>query len=329
MSGSEQKIFDVAVIGGGAAGQMAALRGVLNHLNTLFFLGDANTARKGRAQWVASVENIPGFFDLKRPIPATTKDMIAFVESRDDLKNFLETHKKTVATIKKEDDVFVLGVGEESFKAKYVVLCTGTMDVQPEIQGSIKPILPFANQGHVEYCIRCDGHKTFGKKTTVIGHGEGAAWIAIMLTERYNLKDTSIITHGKKPEFSDEILKILENYQIKVHTQEIQQIKGDPKTKMEGFDLGDVFVAAEKAYVALGSIVYNDLAKQLGAKLNERDHLVVSEKFETSVPGFYAAGDLVAGKKKQVYTAWDMAVDAVDHIDAKIRKIKRDQKMKG
>ena len=46
----------------------------------------------------------------------------------------------------------------------------------------------------------------------------------------------------------------------------------------------------------------------------------------TTVPGFFAAGDLVAGRKKQVYTAWDLAVDAVDTIDLRIRELKRDGK---
>ena len=54
------------------------------------------------------------------------------------------------------------------------------------------------------------------------------------------------------------------------------------------------------------------------------DHIVTDERGETSVGGFYAAGDLVHGKKKQVYTSWDMAVDAVDAIDARIRRLKRE-----
>lgn len=315
--------YDIAVIGGGAAGQMAALRGVLNHLNVLFFLGDANTSRKGRAQWVASVDNIPGFFDSKRPIFTTTKQVVDFVNSKDDLKPFLTTHKKTVDQVRQLEKGFELTAAGETYKAKYIVLCTGTMDVQPEIGGSIKPILPFANKGDVEYCIRCDGHKTYGKATTVIGHKTSAAWIAIMLKERYNLEDISIITHGKESEFDPEVNQILQAYNIPIHQEEITDILGTPKEGLKGFQLGSKSISAQKAFVSLGSIVYNDLAKQVGAKLNERDHLVVNEKFESTVSGFYAAGDLVGGKKKQVYTAWDMAVDAVDDIDSKIRIEKR------
>lgn len=311
--------YDIAVIGGGAAGQMAALRGVLNHLKVVFFLGDANTSRKGRAQWVDSVDNIPGFFESKRPIFSTTKQVIDFVQSRDDLQNFLTTHKKTVDQVQKTETGFQIQAAGESYEAKYVVLCTGTMDVQPEIGGSIKPILPFANKGDVEYCIHCDGHKTYGKATTVIGHKSSAGWIAIMLKERYKLDDISVITHGKEPDMSEEVLKILQAYNIPVHTGEILEILGTPKEGLKGFKLANGSVMVQKAFVSLGSIIYNDLAKQVGAKLNDRDHLVVNEKFETTVPGFYAAGDLVGGKKKQVYTAWDMAVDAVDDIDAKIR----------
>lgn len=60
------------------------------------------------------------------------------------------------------------------------------------------------------------------------------------------------------------------------------------------------------------------------AALDGHGHVVTNEKGETSVAGFYAAGDIVSGKKKQLYAAWDLAVDAVMDIDEKIRKAKRE-----
>ena len=44
-----------------------------------------------------------------------------------------------------------------SHLARFVILCTGVMDVQPLIAGEISSILPYANFQIVDYCIRCDG----------------------------------------------------------------------------------------------------------------------------------------------------------------------------
>ena len=324
-----EPMYEIVVIGGGAAGQMAALRSALNHHKTIWFLGDADTSRKGRAQWVSSVDNIPGFFASKRPILSTTKETVNFLMEKTEFASFIDIHKLTVKRIEKNPDNFTLFTEDQSFQAKYIILCTGTMDVQPVIQGSIKPILPFANRGDVDYCLRCDGHKSSGKDTAVIGHTTGAAWVAIMLHERYAPPTMTLLTHGKKPEFDDETKHLIHLYNIGIIEDEITGIASEENKSLSGFVFGDRTIRVQKAFVSLGSIVYNDLAKGLGVELNNRDHIVVNEKYETSVANFYAAGDLVAGKKKQVYTAWDMAVDAADDIDQKIRKQKRLLILKG
>jgi thioredoxin reductase (NADPH) len=116
----------------------------------------------------------------------------------------------------------------------------------------------------------------------------------------------------------------MERYGIHVHEGEILEILGEPRKGLEGFRLDDREIRVPYAFVAMGSVVYNELAKQLDARLSESDHIITDERGETSVSGFFAAGDLVEGRKKQVYTAWDLAVDAVDSIDARIRKLKRE-----
>ena len=320
---TNETIFDVAVIGSGGAGQMAILRAVLNHLKTVVFLGDKDTIRRGRATWVTEVDNIPGMFNRKHPITATTRETIGFIEKNEDLKRYLTTLKLAVKTIRKENGLFELASGDETVKARFVILCTGTMDVQPQIKGSIEPIFPYANRGDVLYCIRCDGHRVVGHACAVIGHTGVAGWIAVMLRERYELTDLYVLTHGKPFEGSEEIRGLLQKYNIPILDGEIEAILGDPKKGLRGFKLPQKTLQVTKAFVALGSIVYNDLAKQLGVKLSDRAHVLTNEYGETSVNGFYAAGDLVEGKKKQVYTAWDLAVDAVDDIDEKIRIQKR------
>lgn len=323
MSQSSEKIYDIAVIGAGAAGQMAMLRGVLNNLHTVAFLGDAQTTRRSRATWVTEVDNVPGMFDKKRPITATSKEVIDFINKQEGLKDKLTVVRKAVKHVKKTETGFLVEDDQNQYQARYVVLCTGTMDVQPHIQDSIEPVFPFANRGDLYYCIRCDGHRTLGKPCAVIGDKGGAGWIAVMLKERYDNPKLWVLTNGKPFEASDEVRELLKKYEIEVIEEKIEEILGDAREGLKGFRLTSQTIETPKAFVALGSIVYNQLAKEVGAQLNERDHVIVDEKGETSVKGFYAAGDLVAGKKKQVYTAWDHAVDAVDAIDEKIRISKR------
>jgi thioredoxin reductase (NADPH) len=303
---------------------MAMLRAVLNHLRTLVFLGDADATRRSRAAWVGEVENIPGMFDKKRPITKTTREVIQFIGKHENLKKRLTTVKRSATSIRKQDGWFEISDGDQTHRARFVVLCTGTMDAQPEIGESIEPVFPFANRGDLLYCVRCDGHKTAGKPCAVIGHRAVAGRIAVLLKERYDLPRVDVLTHGRPFEGDDPLRGLLERYGIAVHTGEIAEILGDPKKGLRGFRVGEKTVEVPRAVVAMGSIVYNDLARQLGARLADDEHVITDERGETSVPGLYAAGDLVHGEKKQVYTAWDTAVDAVDSIDFRIRQLKRE-----
>lgn len=320
-----EKIYDIAVIGAGAAGQMAALRSVLNNKDTIVFTGDKKTAKKSRAMWVTKVVNMPYTADIPRPILAATKSSFEWIENDEHFKNKLSQVEAAVTELKKDQEIFLLKDADSNeYKAKYVILCTGIMDMQPEINGSIKPVLPYANNQHIDYCVRCDGHHSVGKITATIGHGAAAAWVAIMLHERYQPPAMKIFTNGKNPEFPEETLELLEKYKIKVVTEKITEIKGDPKEKMEAFVLeNDGLEEVELAFAMLGQIAYNDLAKQLGAELTEKGNVVCNAKGESSVAGLYVAGDLRDSGKYQIYTAWDQAVDSADDIDAKLRLVFR------
>ena len=86
------------------------LRAVLNHLRTLVFLGDKDTTRRSRSAWVLEVENVPGMFGKKRPISAATREVIRFIEKREDLAPFLTTIKRSAISIKKVDEQFEIWI---------------------------------------------------------------------------------------------------------------------------------------------------------------------------------------------------------------------------
>lgn len=322
--------FEIAVIGAGAAGVMATLRGVLNNDRVVLFTGTAKHKKKSRAQWVRKVENIPGFSHLEKGIIDPNKQTIEDIQNGP-FKDNLEVRQLGVESIVKMPmgDFKILASNDEEYFVDYVVLATGVMDVQPHIEESIKGVFPYANLQLIDYCVRCDGHHVKDKETVIIGHNSSAAWVAAMLVERYNVPNMTIITNGHDPEFSEEVQELIELYRIDVETAPIMEIMGDPKKGiMDGFLLeGSKWIHAEIAFVSLGMIVYNDLAKALGLELDGRGFIKTNAKGESNVENVYAVGDIQADTKKQIYTSWDTAVDALDDINSKKRRKIRQEKL--
>lgn len=305
---------------------MAALRTVLNNDECLFFPGSPKDKKKSRAMWVRKVENMPAHLGYKRGIEDPNAETLKWI-AESPFKDNLVTQKNTgVKSLEKDGEIFKITDSKDQIHfAKFVILCTGVMDVQPEIKGSIETVFDYANAQTIDYCLICDGHHVFQKKASVIGHGNGAAWIAIMLHERYRPDNLTILTNGKKAEFQPDTLKLIDTYAIKVEESVITDIVGENKGQtLKAFKLENgKTVETDISFVSMGMIVYNELAKQLGADLDERGFVKADESGLTSINGLYVAGDLKANIKKQIYTAWDSAVNAANAINMKIRASRR------
>ncbi|HXH75537.1 MAG TPA: NAD(P)/FAD-dependent oxidoreductase [Bacteriovoracaceae bacterium] len=323
----QNKIYPVCVIGGGSAGTMAVLRTILNNDECLFFPGSARDKKRSRALWVRKVENIPAHFNYKRGIEEPNAETLKLISESAFASN-LTTQKNTgvVKLQNNADGLFEITDSRGNlYHAQYIILCTGVMDIQPEIQGSIETIYDYANAQTIDYCLICDGHHVLDKKTAVIGHTNTAAWICIMLFERYGSSPFYLLTNGRAPEILPETQKILDAYKIKILTSAIKEINGEDKGKvLQGFNLEDgLKVDVDICFVSLGMLVYNELALQVGAEVDERGFVKAPESGETSVERLFVAGDLKANTKKQIYTSWDTAVNAANTINQKLRTERR------
>lgn len=322
----KNKVYQVCVIGGGSAGTMAVLRTILNNDECLFFPGTPKDKKRSRAMWVKKVENVPAHFNFKRGIVEPNQDTLRWIEESPFKANLHAKNNVGVISLKKNENVFqITASNNEVYFAQYVILCTGVMDIQPEIDGKIDTIFDYANAQTVDYCLICDGHHVLNKKASVIGHTNSAAWTSIMLYERYKPLEMFILTNGKKNEFQDDTLKLINAYGIKIYETKIQQIIGHSRgAVLESFLLEDGSkVETDICFVSLGMIVYNKLALELGAQVDGRGFVVADESGLTTVSGLYVAGDLKANTKKQIYTAWDHAVSAANAINMKLRISKR------
>ncbi len=322
------KIYSIAIIGGGAAGTQAAIRTVLNNDETLFFPGTPKNKKQSRDFWVKKIENMPAHLNYKKGIVEPNSEAIKWLEESEFKDKFHHIQKTGIKKISKSNGVFELTASDDKvYKARFVILCTGVMDVQPHINESIKDILPYANFQTADYCIRCDGHHVLNKSLSIIGDTSDVAWVAAILYERYNNQDVTILTNGVDIEFNEDTQKMLKAYKIKYNDQKISEVLGIKKEgKLEGFKFSNgETLKTDICFISLGMIVYNDLAKELKANLDKRGFVETDDVGLSSVPGLYVAGDLRANTRKQVYTAWDTAVSSADAINAILRREKREK----
>jgi thioredoxin reductase (NADPH) len=316
----ENKVYPIAVIGAGAAGSMAVNRAVLNNNEVLLFAGAIPERKRSRGNWVRKVNNVPGLAKYNRTVLELRNDTLEDL-MKSPLAHNLYVIEDSIYAIEKNGDIFTLtDASGRIYHAKYVVMATGIMDEQPNIQGSIYPVLPYANGQTIVYCAVCDGHRTYGKKTVVLGHSEDAGYIALFLAEKYRLTNTTILTNGRAHEFPPELLSEMRTNNIAIAEAPILEVLGNKEQKqLTGFklDTGEI-IDAEIGLVALGIRPNNRLALQLGAKIDKEGLVIAKAYGETSVPGMFVIGDLRSGSMKQIYTAWQQSVETMQEICQRI-----------
>ena len=262
-------------------------------------------------------------------------------------KGYQKVHIVNAAAreLREEAGRFMVLTDSEEFAGFSAILATGVMDEQPQItktnpsgipERTSKWIYPFANREQFLYCIRCEGHLTSSDIVAVIGYSPVAAELSLVLHERYG-NPVFILTNGENFTASSEQVRLLGKYNIEVISDTIVDILNEGKNELGGFEFrvhGPVKVRF--ALVALGiHRVYNELAFQVGAELADpqqpvdKRHVLINHKSETSIRNLFVVGDAAKRRDepvmKQIYTAQEYAVRAVDTIDNRSRRLKRKQ----
>ena len=272
---------DVIIIGAGPAGISAALYTIRSGLETtVITAGDSALAKAEK------IENYYGFAE-----PISGKELLTRGIDGAERLGVKFTNKQAVS-IEYEDGGFsVVTSDDKKHRCKAVLLATGSRRLAPSIKG----LTEFEGKG-VSYCAVCDAFFYRGKEVAVLGNSDFALHEAEELS--HTASRVTIFTDGKKPEFSRE-------NPLPVNTMKIQAIEGDERVSgirlksdvsmQEAGTGADSFVPAEGVFVALGTAGSSEMARQIGAELNEKGNIRVNEEMETTVPGLYAAGDCTGG----------------------------------
>jgi thioredoxin reductase (NADPH) len=137
----------------------------------------------------------------------------------------------------------------------------------------------------------CDGFEVIDRRLAVIGTGEHGRREATFL--RGYSKDITLIACDGPHDLSGEDRADLERIGVEI----VDGPVGDIRLESDGLDLRTPGGRRrfEAAYAAMGSAANAELAVALGAAVSEEGCLEVDAHQRASLPGLYAAGDVVLG----------------------------------
>lgn len=287
------EIFDVIIVGGGAAGLTA---GIYSSRARLFTLILNEGAIGGQMVLTDEIANYPGVektngYLLANTMKKQAKEFGCKIKSNLKIKSYdLEGKVKGV----------VLEDGRE-FRSKTVILSPG---------GSPRPLqLPGENEfkgSGISYCATCDGEFFTGKEVIVVGGGNSALEEAVALTTHAE-KVTIVHQFDHFQAFQHAIDQAEQNPKIEfIMESELRSFNGNgvlQEVSMEHLPTGETSSRnIDGVFVFVGYIPNTADLKGI-IKLNERNEILVDSEMKTSLPGVFAAGDCTVKKFRQVTTA--------------------------
>ncbi|MEW5928811.1 MAG: NAD(P)/FAD-dependent oxidoreductase [Gemmatimonadota bacterium] len=281
----QQEAYDVVVIGGGPAGLSAGLW--LARYRRRAIVVDAGDPRNAET-W--AVHGYPGLddvapYELRRRL--REQALAAGSEIRAAMVEAVEG---------REDDFRVTLSDGVELRARRVLLCTGLKDILPEIPGFEE-----LYGKSIWHCPDCDGPGVADMRVGVLGWGRQiAAFCTYMLTWTDRLV---LLTHGHPPELPEKSREALERFDIPVVTEVIDRLEGDAGCiqRVVFHDGGTLELDAMFVHIASGP--GSTLAADLGCEADDEGILEVDRNHETTVPGVYAAGDIIPGSRLAIRAA--------------------------
>ena len=298
MSGDE--VHNVIIIGSGPAGYTAGLYTARAMLSPLMFAGYMSG---GQLMLTSDIENFPGY-------PEGIEGPEMMMQLRKQAERFgLHVHDKNVERIDTSEQPYSVWVEGEEHKSHSLIICTGAEAIWLNAEGEAEQ----KGRG-ISTCATCDGAFFRDEEIIVIGGGDSAMEEATFLT-RFASKVTLI--HRRDVFKASKVMyeRAANHPKIEIRTfRQVTKWIADEKG-LSGAVLEDPRdgkteeISCTGAFIAIGHTPITDfLENQI--ETDESGYIINKEHTMTSVPGVFAAGDVVDTRYRQAITAAGMGCQA-------------------
>lgn len=290
---TNDKIYDVIILGGGPSGYTAALYAVRAGLSTLVI---EKALAGGQMTKTAQIDNYPGFED-------TIEGFLLGGKMQAGAERFgAETCQAEVLSVHLSDSsVKIVETDRGDFKSRTVIIATGANHRHLGIENEEALI----GRG-VSYCATCDGMFFRDRTVAVIGGGNSAAVAALTLAR---IAEKVYLIHRR------DALRATKVYHDQLENTENIQLKWNSGVKeliheqtLTGIRLANTVTGEEEVlgvdgiFISVGETPATELFKgQL--ELDDMGYIVADETTRTSIPGVFAAGDVRTKTLRQIVTA--------------------------
>ena len=287
-TGQEVEV-DLIVVGAGPAGLTAGIYGARSGLETVV-IEKGNIG--GQVAITPVVENWPGFKsipgqELMEMITAQTKEYVPILENEPIHEIKVGKHIEAITS-------------KQVFRGKALILATGATHRKLGVKGEEA----LYGRG-VSYCATCDGYLYKNKQVIVVGGGNSALTDALYL---HNIGAQVTLVH-RRDEFRAEhhLQQSVKQEEITVlWNSEIKEIKGSKQVEQvilfNNKSIETKTLETNAVFVSIGETPMNQLAGQVGLKLDKFGYVTVDRFGRTNIPRLYAAGDITGGVR-QIVTA--------------------------
>jgi thioredoxin reductase (NADPH) len=288
--------LDCLIVGAGPAGLTAAV--YLARFRRRIALYDGG---RSRASWIPRTRNYPGF-----PDGISGDELLARLREQA-ARYGAQVTRGLVERIEHEDGRFRAHAADGStVVARKVILATGVVDIEPDMER-----LPEAVEcGCVRLCPICDGHEVIDRCVAVYGPAKTALSHAVFMTT-FSDDITLLVPKGDgavEPKAREEAARA----GVRLLESPVAGMTLTGEKRVEVTLADGSRHDYDSIYPALGCRMRSELAIALGARCTQAGDVIVDDHMRTSVPGLYAAGDVVAALNQISVAVGHAAIASTD-----------------
>lgn len=171
----------------------------------------------------------------------------------------------------------------KSYQGRKLVFATGIKDLLPPIKG-------FADCWGISavHCPYCHGYEIRGQKTAILGNGMRAFHIASLVR---NLTDSITILPSEKAAFTEEQFQKLRNHGIEVLEKPVVEIAHQSGLLHAIRFTDGSQLECQAAYAVVPFVQHSDLPAALGCEITEQGYVKTDPFQMTTIEGVFACGD--------------------------------------